>query len=246
MKIKLLITAVCMGFFAAHASAMIVFDPANFGKNAETALQTTQMALNQVKSYQTQLEQFQIETQNVKNFASFNWVDISQTLANLGAAIQTGQSMAYTMQNMDQSFKQVYPGYQSPQNYQQAYANWSNTALDTVRGALDSISLQASDFASEEQTIDALRGIAGSPAGQMEALQSGNMLAGEMLNQIAELRQLEMTQVNSQNTFMAYQVQKDQADNHIQQDLVDRMSSQYPSYQNQNGFSKMPNFNGGH
>ena len=149
------------------------------------------------------------------------------------------------MQNMDQSFRQIYPGYQSPQNYQQSYQNWSTTTLDTVRGVLDSISLQASDFTSEEQTIQALRAVASSPTGQMQALQAGNMLSGEMLNQMEELRQLEMTQINSQNTYMAYQVQRDQAQQSVQQDLVDGMDSTYPNYQNQNGFSNMPNFNGG-
>ncbi len=245
MKAKLLMVLASLGFFANQASAMIVFDPANFGKNAMTAAQTTQMVIQQMQAYQTQLQQFQIEAQNIKNFTNFNWADISQTLASLGAAIQTGQAMAYNMQNMDSSFRAIYPGYQSPQNYQQSYENWSNTTLDTVRGALDSISLQASDFASEEQTIDALRGLAGNTPGQLQALQAGNMLSGEMVNQMEELRQLEMTQINSQNTYMAYQVQRDQANQSVQQDLVNGMDSAYPNYQNQNGFSNMPNFNGG-
>ena len=245
MKAKLLAASCLLALTTSHAYAFLVFDPANFGRNAITAMQTTQMVIQQMQAYQTQLQQFQVEAQNIKNFASFNWTDISQTLANLGSAIQTGQSLAYTMQSMDQSFRQIYPGYQSPQNYQQSYQNWSNTTLDTVRGALDSISLQASDFASEEQTIQSLRAVASSPTGQMQALQAGNMLSGEMLNQMEELRQLEMTQINSQNTYMAYQVQRDQANQSVQQDLVNGMDSTYPNYQNQNGFSNMPNFNGG-
>jgi len=105
--------------------------------------------------------------------------------------------------------------------------------------------MQAADFADEEQTIRTLRGLAGNPLGQMQAVQVGNMLSGEMLNQMQELRQLEMTQINSQNTYMAYKVQKDQATQATTSDLVNNMNSNYPPYQNQNGFNKTPTFNNG-
>jgi P-type conjugative transfer protein TrbJ len=243
-KITVVLSALILFGCVENAEAFLVFDPANFGRNAVTALQTTQMVLQQVQAYQTQLQQYQLQLQNIKNFGSFTWQNMSQTLANLGSAIQTGQSLAYSMSNMDSAFKALYPGYQSPQNYQQSYQNWSTSTLDTVRGALDSISLQASDFASEEQTINALRGLANNPAGQLQAVQMGNMLAGEGVNQLEELRQLEMTQINSQNSYMAYQVQKDQAQQSESNDLINGMNSTYPQYQNQNGFGPMPNFNG--
>lgn len=231
--------------YAGGGGGMIVFDPSNFVKNSITALQTTQMVTQEITSYQTQLQQYQLEMQNIANFPSFTWQNVSTTLANLANAIQTGQALGYSMQNMDAAFQQIYPGYQAPQNYQQSYQNWSNTTLDTIRGGLDSISMQASDFANEEQTIDTLRGLAASPTGQLQAVQVGNMLSGEMLNQMQELRQLQMTQINSQNTYMAYQVQQDQAGEASTSSLINGMSSSYPQYQNQNGFSNMPTFEGG-
>lgn len=238
-------TCVLSTVYGGGGGGMIVFDPGNFVKNSITALQTTQMVTQDIESYQTQLQQYQLEMQNITNFPSFTWENVSTTLANLANAIQTGQALGYSMQNMDAAFKQIYPGYTAPQNYQQSYQNWSTTTLDTIRGGLDSISLQASDFATEEKTIDALRGFAGSPKGQLQAVQVGNMLSGEMLNQMEELRQLEMTQVNSQNAYMAYRVQKDQADQANTSDLINKMESAYPPYQNQNGFGDMPTFNGG-
>lgn len=229
----------------AGGGGMIVFDPSNFTKNTITALQTTQMVTQQIESYQTQLQQYQLEMQNIENFPNFTWQNVSTTLADLANAIQTGQALGYSMQNMDAAFQQIYPGYQSPQNYQQSYQNWSNTTLDTIRGGLDSISMQASDFANEEQTINTLRSLAASPTGQLQAVQVGNMLSGEMLNQMEELRQLQMTQINSQNTYSAYEVQKDQADQASTSDLINNMNSTYPQYQNQNGFNNMPTFQGG-
>ncbi len=37
----------------------------------------------------------------------------------------------------------------------------------------------------------------------MQAIQVGNMLAGEQVQQLAKLRQLMMTQINAQNVYMA-------------------------------------------
>lgn len=241
----LILSALIGSAYAGAGGGMIVFDPSNFAKNTITAMQTTQMVTQEIESYQTQLEQYQIEMNNIKNFPNFTWDNVSQTLANLSSAIQTGQALGYTMQNMDAAFQQVYPGYQPPQNYQQDYQNWSNTTLDTIRGGLDSISLQAQDFQNEESTINTLRGLAGNPQGQLQAVQVANMLSGDMLNQMQELRQLEMTQINSQNTYMAYQVQKDQADQASSSELINNMNSNYPQYNNSAGFNTMPTFQGG-
>jgi len=160
-------TGVMSSTYAGGGGGMIVFDPTNFTKNTITALQTTRMVTQQIQSYQTQLQQYQLEIQNIKNFPQFTWDNVANTLANLSNAIQTGQALGYSLQNMDAAFQKAYPGYHAQQNYQQSYQKWSNTTLDTVRGALDSISLQDSDFADEESTINTLRGLAHNPAGQL-------------------------------------------------------------------------------
>ena len=43
----------------------------------------------------------------------------------------------------------------------------------------------------------------------MQAIQAGNMLAAEQIQQLAKLRQLMMAQINAQNVYMANQTNRD-------------------------------------
>ena len=48
-----------------------------------------------------------------------------------------------------------------------------------------------------------------SSVGRMQALQLGNMMAGEQVQQLVKLRQLVMAQVNAQNVYMAHQTNRE-------------------------------------
>ena len=48
-----------------------------------------------------------------------------------------------------------------------------------------------------------------SAAGRMQALQVGNMMAAEQLQQLVQLRQLVMAQINAQNVYMAAQTNRE-------------------------------------
>ena len=43
----------------------------------------------------------------------------------------------------------------------------------------------------------------------MQAIQAGNMLAAEQIQQLSKLRQLMMAQINAQNVYMANQTNRD-------------------------------------
>jgi P-type conjugative transfer protein TrbJ len=48
-----------------------------------------------------------------------------------------------------------------------------------------------------------------SAAGRMQALQVGNLMAAEQLQQLVQLRQLILAQMNAQNVYMATQLNRD-------------------------------------
>src|SRR5207245_10711588 len=86
---------------------------------------------------------------------------------------------------------------------------WTRTALDTLRATLTSVRLHAGDFASDQGRIQALQAMSDSSEGRMQALQLGNMMAGEQLQQLVKLRQLVMAQINAQNVYMATQTNRE-------------------------------------
>src|SRR5262249_26570257 len=81
--------------------------------------------------------------------------------------------------------------------------SWTRTTLDTLRGILNVVRLHGEDFASEQARIAALTALSDSAVGRMQAVQTGNMIAAEQVQQLVKLRQLVMAQINAQNVYMA-------------------------------------------
>jgi P-type conjugative transfer protein TrbJ len=192
--------------FSLIAKAFIVYDPSNWIQNSAIAANTAQQLVKQT-------QELQVALREIKNYngSSGQWANIQNLLQQLAGKIQQGQALAYSMPNFDNEFKQKYPGYVASEDYQKSYSIWSQTGLDTLRSTLASVGMQASQFGNEQAAITQLSVLSQSADGRMQALQVGNMIATQQVAQLQKLRQLIMAQVNAQNTFSAYQIQKEQS-----------------------------------
>lgn len=114
-----------------------------------------------------------------------------------------GQQMAYSLSNMDQQFRNLHPGYGNYSNgfnYGDAYRNWSDTTRSSVMGSLRMAAVQADDLQSERDLMIALSDASSSADGQLQALQAGNQIGVAVVSQMQKLRQLQMAQLQAQNT----------------------------------------------
>lgn len=180
-----------------------VYDPWN-------EVQTTATATNTATALVNQAEQIKMELQNLKNFDgnTGQWGNAQALLQQLGDTIAQGKALSYNMRNLDQTFQQKFPGYKAQQNYQTAYQDWSQSTLDTLRTVLNSVGIQANNFASEQAALDRLAQLSQTAQGHMQAIQVGNMIATQQVSQMQQLRQLVASQTNAQNTYAAYEVSK--------------------------------------
>jgi hypothetical protein len=78
------------------------------------------MVTQDIESYQTQLQQYQPKCRTSPTSPVLPGERLDH-FGQLGQRHSTGQALGYSMQNMDAVFKQIYPGYTAPQNYQQSY-----------------------------------------------------------------------------------------------------------------------------
>jgi P-type conjugative transfer protein TrbJ len=62
----------------------------------------------------------------------------------------------------------------------------------------------------------------------MQAIQAGNMLAAEQIQQLAKLRQLMMAQINAQNVYMANQTNRDAQRAATQQEWIKNGNREAP------------------
>ena len=187
-----------------------VIDAANLIQTTLTALKTIESVINEVEMIANQVRQIENMIQNTRNYGRGTWdTEALPRLVRLGQVIDQEQAIAYSMANIDGLFRQRYAGYRPVTDWSREYDVWTRTTLDTLRGTLNSVRLHAGDFATEQGRIQALQAMSDSAEGRMQALQLGNMMAGEQLQQLVKLRQLLMSQINAQNVYMATQTNRE-------------------------------------
>jgi P-type conjugative transfer protein TrbJ len=217
----------------------VVIDPWNLA-------QTTQQATTAATELANQYKQIQYELSNLKNYDGnqMQWSHAQSLLQQLGSTTERGNALSYNMQNLDMAFKQKFPGYAPSQNYNEAYQGWSSTTMDTLRNTLLTAGMQANAFDDEQNTLDQLKSLSTTAEGRMQAVQVGNMIASEQVGQMQKLRQLVISQTNAQNTYMAYRVQREQAQEVADENMF-KHPLPFPKYGTGQGFGvgNMPQIN---
>lgn len=143
------------------------------------------------------------------------WNRVAGILFKLQGLVSRGQSLSYTLENMDSAFMQKYRGFgnlATAGSYASQYRGWSQSSLDGIRAALQAVGLQASDFESEQETMETLNNLSSTAGGTVQAVQAGNAIAAQQVVQLQKLRQLEMEQFNAYAGYMAGQQAKQDAD----------------------------------
>ncbi len=194
---------------APAAGQIPVIDAANLVQNTTTALQAIESVLKQVEMIRNQMTQIENMVQNTTRSAGIWDADALPRLLRLGQIIEQEQAIAYQMATVDGEFRRRFPGYRPVTDWAKEYELWTRTTMDTLRGTLNSARLHADNFATEQGRIQALQAMSDSAEGRMQALQVGNMMAAEQLQQLVQLRQLVLAQMNAQNVYMAQQLNRD-------------------------------------
>ncbi|TFW28147.1 P-type conjugative transfer protein TrbJ [Duganella callida] len=177
--------------------------------NIELIQQSAQM-YQQVQNTITQIQHSQQQLKNLIAAPQMVWGQAQAELQQVAQLVAQGQALGYALGNVDQQFATKYPGYSATapgRNLQQASRTWVQTSLDSLRASLNAAGLQSNQFANEQAAMDSIQGIAAGSPGSLQVAQAGVMVAGQQVQQLQKLRQLFMTQMQAQNSFLAGQAQ---------------------------------------
>ena len=164
----------------------------------------------QVIMVENQLNQLANMATNTRGFSNTIWGNAMQDLALLQQAVQKGEALSYTLSNLDTVFAQKFKGYSkwcgttmTTANFPAQYANWSQQTLNTCNAALDAANLQSQQFSTEQSTMQQLVNASQTATGRMQAIQVGNQIAAQLVDQMQKLRQLLMTQIQVQSQYIS-------------------------------------------
>jgi P-type conjugative transfer protein TrbJ len=204
--------------FAREASANVpVIDVTNLAQNILSAVNAVKSVAQQAQQLSNDSEMIMQNVQQLQQLVGIlqdlqrnsqpgsplAWGSVDTALQALGESMRIGQSISYDLSHLSDEFEARFPGYVAPHDWSTAYRQWSQTALDTLRGALVSAGQNVADAPSIEASLDALRLANTSAAGRLQAIQVGNELASLEISEMAKLRQLVAAQITSQNTYAA-------------------------------------------
>jgi len=193
--------------------------PAPAGVLANVATETTQLLnyaqllahyIRQGEQLTQEILQLQEMVRNGKALPNQIFGSVMSDLTQLATIVQGGQALAYSMANLDSEFRSRFPGYGYKTGaYYQDYRVWSQTTLDTTLGTLRAAGLQGQQLQSEQSVLAALRTMATSADGRMQAIEVGNQISEQTVEQLMKLRQLMLADLQSKQAFQAAQIQNE-------------------------------------
>lgn len=218
--------------FSSAAKSMVVYDPANYIQNFKTAYQMVKQLEQSAKQTKHQFEQLKSLKTNIDNF---QWKNLNQAIHDLSRDVEQGKSLAFSMSNLDKEFKRRFPGFEksgsNKTNYQEKYKEWVNTNQNTMHGMMKALNTQYDSLKKEQSLKDSLMNQAKTANGSMKAIQVGNEIAAEQVNQMQHLRQIMLTNTNAITEYQAFQAQKEAAKEQAIDDVLahtgDDLSAKY-------------------
>ncbi|NVL45584.1 P-type conjugative transfer protein TrbJ, partial [Pseudomonas syringae pv. actinidiae] len=181
-------------------------------KNADAEAVNT--ALNTAEQLQTQIQQYQNMVTQARACQAPCLAASRPILKNVANLYTRSQSLGRQIQNMDSQFNTAFPGFQSYLNQaansaevpaHERYQKWSEQGSNNVKTALEAANLNTSKFESEDIQLDRMVARSQSAVGRMQAIQAGNEIASQNVQQLQKLRDLMATQINMQGNYMAQQ-----------------------------------------
>jgi P-type conjugative transfer protein TrbJ len=166
--------------------------------------QGTQLA-NELNMYADMLK-------NSRSLSGHTFGAIVNDINALANIVQGGRALAYSLGNLDQLFRQTYPGYAyNAGTYYTQYQNWSQTSLDTTLGTLHAAGLQGQQLQSEQAVLASLKSSLQGTDGRLEALHALGDISEQQVEQLMKLRELMMADMSSKQAYQAATVQEQAA-----------------------------------
>ena len=184
--------------------------------------QQVQMVTNTFNQYQQMLY-------NARNLTHFPLTAVQNDLTQLFNISQGSFGVAYSMSQLDRQFSNIYKSYSNANGtpYYQAYGSWRSGTLNAIQNAIAAAGLQPQMINNEQNVMNMIKNLMQTPQGQEQSVQLGYTISLEMNNQLAKLRTLMASDLQSKAAFSAYQVQKDAASQDMIQDVLQHVD--YPA-----------------
>lgn len=202
------------------APAVVCTNCATLTQQAMQLAKEVQTAMNTYDTMRTVMDQYQDMLTQAKDLPNSIFESLQSDLRRIERLYQEGQSIAYTMANIEQQFRKDYPDYEkylgkvtTSKYYPQQYRDWAKAGFDNARIAIQAAGINVNSMADEDTLLDSLVQRSANAEGRMQAIQAGNEIAAQQVQQMQKLREMMATSITLQSNYYAQQTQQQAGDN---------------------------------
>ena len=211
---KVCVSLLILLFSGRNAFAIYCTNCSTFYQQMFEYAEAVSTTLNTAEQLKTQIQQYQNMVTQGTALPSSMFGSIAADLKSVANIYTRSQALGRQIQNMDSQFNTAFPGFESYLNQaansaqfpaRDRYQKWSKQGSDNVKTALEAANLNTSTFESEDTQLNRMVFRSQSAVGRMQAIQAGNEIASQNVQQLQKLRDLMATQINMQGNYMAQQ-----------------------------------------
>lgn len=194
MKKKILIASALALCLAAPASAIPVFDSANYGQTLLTAARTLTMINNQVRQLQNEAQALLNDARNLTSLPANAIGEIQASLRESQRLLDQARGLAFDVSEADTMFRRAYPeAYAETVSRDRLAADarerWSNS-LEALRTATQVQAQVATSLGRDKATLADLVGRSQGAVGTLQAIQATNQLLALQAQQSMQQQRL--------------------------------------------------------
>lgn len=189
------------------AAALPVIDVANLTQNIRTALQTYLAIAQRVSMIVNQVRQIEAALKDLLRLENPQVREISWFLYDLAYLLRETEGLVYSLEQLDQVFRELFPGYEPADDLSEVYADRTHRTLETLRAALLSTQRMARTFGPSQAILDELTGQALAAQGNLEAQEAQSILTGFTAQEISKLLQQVAVLTNAQAVYFSNEIE---------------------------------------
>ena len=174
-------------------------------KEVETAANTAKQLKNEIEEYKEMLKQG-------KTLPSSMFDRLNDDLARLKSLYSHSKALAGNVAGFDEKFRNKHGDYNKylhrGSNQHDNHQRWADEGLDAMRTGMKIGGENLNQIAQEDATLEKLVKRSQDAEGRMQAIQAGNEISAQLVQQLQKLRQLLNAQIQAQSAFSAQQIER--------------------------------------
>jgi len=190
-------------------------DAGAFATEVTQLLNHAQLVLQYIRQGQQLANELNMYADMIKNsrtLSAHTFGAIMNDINALAGIVQGGRALAYSLGNLDQLYRQAFPGYAyNAGAYYTRYQVWSQTSMDTTLGTLRAAGLQGQQLQNEQAVLNSLRTSLAGTDGRLEAIHALGDISEQQVEQLMKLRELMMADMSSKQAYQAAIIQQQAA-----------------------------------